>query len=293
MNRINKWLLICLPAILLLVADTSCKKTKRPELGDYPKDDQVLPPGDLRFYVPFDMPGNELRFKAADSISTNPSFFSPKPFSLVQGTKGQGLKGTDQAALLYLNANDFAKAKSFTIALWEKNTVPTGGSPQWIFSLPDKDYWHNSGMFLFVDHDAAGSTTSQAVVKLAVEDHWFEFTPANGRMPGNLLDNNWHHLAIVYNETTSKMTYYVDGQQLTGLTPAVTDWKDGANPHGPMNLNPASVSNFILGGWNKHAAVAGPTDAWIQSWQGSLDQFRLYNKALSASDIQALYNSRL
>lgn len=278
--------------LLFVVALGSCKKTERPPLGDYPKDDVALPAGDLRFFTPFDMPGNEFRFKVADSISGNPAFFSGNPLSLIAGVKDSAIQGEAGNAILYLNANDFPKATSFTVAFWEKNTVPTGGQPQFVFSLPDKDYWHNSGMFLLVDHDQAGSTATDAVVKFAVEDHWFEFTPANGRMPGHILDNNWHHLAFVYDETTSKMSYYVDGQQLTGLNPALTDFLDNGTPHGPIKLNPNSVSRFVLAGWNKHVGLAGPTDDWIQSWKGGLDQFRLYNKALSAADIKALYDSR-
>lgn len=284
-------------SILLLLAFgmviTSCKKLGRPALGDYPTDDQQLPGGDLRFYTPFDFTSDEFRFQVADSISNNPSFFDASPLTIVPGVHGNAIQGSDQNAIQYLNANDFATAKSFTIAFWEKNTVPQGGKAQFIFSIPDKDYWHNSGMFLMIDHSGAGSTASDAVVKFAVEDHWFEFTPANGRMPGNLLDGNWHHMGIVYDENTSRITYYVDGQALTGLNPLLTDWLDGTNPHGAMKLNPASVANFVLGGWNKHAGLPGPTDDWVQSWQGSLDQFRLYNKALGAAEIQALYNSKL
>ena len=53
--------------------------------------------------------------------------------------------------------------------------------------------------------------------------------------------------------------------------------------------------NFVLGGWNKHANLGNgaPGDGWIQSWQGGLDQFRLYSKALSATEVQALFNSKL
>lgn len=293
MNFKNRYIQISFVALLFILVSSGCKKTERPPLGDYPKDDQVLPPGPLRFYTPFDMPGEQFRFKVADSVSGNPAFSSPNPPSLEAGINRNALKGKSGSALMYLNANDFATAKSFTISFWEKNTVPTGGKAQFVFSVPSKDYWHNSGMFLMFDHSAAGSTASEAVVKFAVQDHWFEFTPANGKMPGNLLDNNWHHVAIVYDENTSKLTWYVDGQPLTGLNPALTDWKDGATPHGPMNLNPTSVSNFVLGGWNKQVNIAGPTDDWIESWLGSLDQFRLYNQALSASDILAIYNSKL
>lgn len=280
------------PAILFtflatLVVIAGCQKMNRPELGDYPKDANP-PGGPLKFYVAFDGTSTNPSRNAVDSVKAN--FAADNPFTSITGISGKGAQGLDQKGIKYSSANDFAASSSFTISFWEKNNVPTGGSPQWIFSVPSSDYWHSSGMFLFIDHDGAGSTSSQAVVKLAVQDHWFEFTGAN-KMPGNLLDNNWHHMAFVYDATTSAMKYYVDGAPLTGLPANLTTWLDGGTPHGAMNLK--NVSSFVLGGWNKHAGLTGPTDGWIQSWQGGLDQFRLYGKALTDSEILALFNSKL
>lgn len=281
--------------LIIALAVMSCQKMKRPALGDYPEDVTVTPTTPLRFYTNFDSTAEadkqiNIRFK--DSISSYPSFFPDNAIKAIPGIRGTAVMGASGKSLLYLNANDFAKSTSFTVAFWEKNTVPAS-EPQFLFSLVDKDFWHNSGMFAFFEHAGAGSTADSAVVKFAIEDHWFEFVPSNGKMPGKLLDGNWHHMAFVYDETTSKMSYYVDGQPLTGLPAALTNFMDGATPHGPIKLNPASVSNFVLGGWNKNANVTGPTDAWIQSWQGGLDQFRLYNKALSATEVLALFNSKL
>ena len=185
------------------------------------------------------------------------------------------------------------KVNKFHDCLLGKEFCSWWWKPQFLFSLASKDYWHQSALFCLVDHDGAGSTATDAVVKIAIEDHWFEFTPANGRMPGNLLNNEWHHMAFVYDETTSKMSYYIDGAELTGLPSNLTDLKNGSAPFGPLNF--ANTYGFVLGGWNKHASLGNgaPTDAWIQSWQGGLDQFRLYNKALSSSEISALYNSKL
>jgi hypothetical protein len=36
----------------------------------------------------------------------------------------------------------------------------------------------------------------------------------------------------------------------------------------------------------------GPQDPWIHSYSGAMDQFRLYNKALTASEVTALFNSK-
>jgi hypothetical protein len=48
-----------------------------------------------------------------------------------------------------------------------------------------------------------------------------------------------------------------------------------------------------LSGWNKNAGLDGPTDSWISAFTGKMDQFRLYGKVLTASEIMALYNSKL
>ena len=62
-------------------------------------------------------------------------------------------------------------------------------------------------------------------------------------------------------------------------------------PLGPLNLK--NASNLVVAGWNKHVGLTGPTDAWISSFSGKMDQFRLYNKVLTPGEIQALYNSKL
>lgn len=280
----------CLLAVMAIFLAASCQKMNRPKLGDYPKDSNP-PGGPLKFYVSFDGTTTDPLRNAVDSIRAN--FASTNPFTSITGINGKGVQGADQKAIVYASANDFAGASSFTVAFWEKNNVPTGGSPQFLFSLPSKDYWHQSAMFALMDHDGAGSTSSQAVFKFAIQDQWFEFTPANGRMPGNLLNNSWHHMAIVYDATTSKLTYYIDGVALTGLGSNLTDVKNGGSPRGPVGFK--NVYNFVLGGWNKHANLGNgaPTDGWIQSWQGGLDQFRLYGKALTATEVQALFNSKL
>jgi Concanavalin A-like lectin/glucanases superfamily len=278
-----------LAAAALTVA-LSCQKMDRPALGDFPKDSNP-PGGPLKFYAALDGNSSDPLRNAVDSIRAN--FASVNPFTTIEGITGKGVQGVTQKAIKYNSANDFSGVSSFTISFWEKNTVPTGGNPQFLFSLPSKDFWHQSALFAMIDHDGAGSTSSQAVFKFAIQDQWFEFTPGNGRMPGNLLNNAWHHIALVYDETTSKITYYIDGVALTGLAANMTDVKNGGAPRGPVGFK--NTYNFVLGGWNKHADLGNgaPTDGWIESWQGGLDQFRMYGKALSASEVLALYNSKL
>ncbi|HET9824722.1 MAG TPA: LamG domain-containing protein [Chitinophagaceae bacterium] len=287
-NIWTKLLLLSLPVFAL--AFNSCQKMSRPALGDYPKDVPVTPTTELRFYVPFDSTSpadKQINIRFKDSISGYPSFFPDKSIGVADGVHGTAVQLSLGNALKYISANDFAAtAQSFTLAMWEKAPGVPHANPEFVMSLVDKDYWHNSGMFLLFDHDGAGSTADSAAVSFVVKDNWYVFHNKD-RIP-KIYDQQWHHLVFVYDATTSKLATYVDGQALTGLSNDATTQLSG-----PLNLTASSVSNMVIGGWNKHAAIDGPTDAWIDSFPGLIDQFRLYNKALSASDILALYNAKM
>lgn len=283
-----KYLASCIALSAVLF---SCEKKDRPALGDYVQDSNP-PGGPLKFYTAFDGTTANPLMNAVDSIRAN--FAADNPFTTVDGISGKGVKGVaaKDKAIKYPSANDFAKSTSITVAYWIKHSPATDGEPEFHFSLPSTDFWHESAMFLLVEKggpDPSNSTTSQMACTFAVQDNWVEFRGDN-RLP-NVLDGNWHHLVFVYDETTSKVTAYVDGvaKNYTGSGNVLAP---GGTPLGPLQFK--NVSNFVLGGWNRHVAGAGGAqDAWIHSFSGSMDQFRLYGKALTASEVLALYNSKL
>ena len=297
MKKNIKQYLLATSVLLLAV---SCQKMNRPALGDYTKDANP-PGGPLKFYVAFDGTTPDPLRNAVDSIRAN--FASSNPLLSITGITGKGIQGAaaKDKAVKYTSANDFAKSTSFTIAYWMKNSPATDGEPEFHFSLPGKDYWHNSALFLLVEKgDPVNpnlSTPTQMACKLAIKDNWVEFIGVN-RLP-NLLNGSWHHLVFTYDQTNSKVTAYVDGVvfNYTGSGNIV----GGGNPLGPAKFfNDAqdNINSFVIGGWNKHAVsmpdgFKGPQDGWIHSYSGAMDQFRLYSKALSASEVLALFNSKL
>ena len=276
--------------LAICIAIASCQKKERPSLGDYPKDTNP-PGGALKFYSAFDGTSGDPLFNAVDSIRAN--FPSDNPLSFIPGISGQAIQGAIDKAIKYTSANDFAKSTSFTISMWLKNT-PWGDGPQYVLSLTNKDYWHNSAIFWYFEDSTQGSTATTANLKFAVMDQWFEFSGAK-LIQKPVFDGAWHHFAIVYDETVSKMIYYIDGVELTGLDPSLTDVKNGANPRGPLKLTDVDGNggSLVVGGWNKQVSLAGPTDSWIQGFNGGMDQLRLYGKALTASEVQALFNSKM
>jgi hypothetical protein len=134
-------------------------------------------------------------------------------------------------------------------------------------------------MLLIFDHKGAGSTPDSSVIKLMVSessggvDHWFELT-GNSRMAG-VTDGQWHHLVFAYDETTSQMKIYKDGALYS-----TQSWAG----HGAIKMDFSKASGFYLG---------GRTTDWGKSFNGSVDQFRLYNKALTPAEVQSLYVSRM
>ncbi len=257
-----------------LIIASGCAKKDRPPLGDYPKDANP-PGGPLKFYAAFDGTTADPLMNAVDSIRAN--FPSENPLASVAGISGQAVQGNGSDAIKYPSANDFKGVTSCTISMWVNNTV--NANTELYFSLVSKDYWHESAAFLLVEHAAVDKCT----FKFALQDHWVEYVNQSFDRP--LFNGQWHHLAFTYDQTTSTLKVYFDGAEVP------TPGTQGNLGLGPLNLT--SATNLVVGGWNKHANISGPTDAWISGFTGKMDQFRLYGKALTASEVLALYNSRL
>jgi len=275
---------LVLPAAMIAgIALNSCQKMDKPALGDYEQDKVVIPTTPLRFYVSFDSTSvadkqTNIRFK--DSISGSPSFFPDNSIKVATGVHGTAYQGNLDKNLSYLNVNDWGKSTSFTVAFWEKKSGINNADAEFVMSIPSKaGHWSNSNMLLIFDHKGAGSTPDSSVVKLMVAenggavDHWFELTGSN-RLAG-ATDGQWHHLAFAYDETTSAMKIYKDGALYSTQT-----WAG----HGAIKMDDAKATGFYLG---------GKTTDWGKAFNGSLDQFRLYNKALTAAEVQSLYTGKL
>lgn len=249
----------------------SCQEMDRPELGNYPQDANAVG-GPLKFYVPFDDTTiDPLKF-AVDNIRAK--FPTDNPLTATEGISGKGVKGgIPKKFIAYPSANDFAvTASSMTVAFWSKHGVPT--QTEFAFALTS-DNWAKASMFGLFE----GSATN-AVVKIFVDeqgtgDHWFEWVGVPGTAV--IFDNQWHHLAFVYDQATSVMTFYIDG-----VVKGTNTWAN----HGPIKFNVAKINGFRLGG------SGNPDEGWMNSWSGSLDNFRLYNTPLSSAEVTTLLTEK-
>jgi hypothetical protein len=282
----NKIIKAATTTLAMAFVFSACQKMDRPELGDYTRDANP-PGGPLKFYVAFDGTTTDPLMNAVDSIRA--TFPSANPLAPADGINGKAVQGERTKAIRYAAPNDFAKATSMSVAFWMKHSPHAGGA-EFVFSMPTSNSDWPSNQFFMLIEDQGQSTAQLAAVKFVVQGQWFEFV-GEKRIQGGLLDGNWHHLAVTYDQATSKMSYFLDGQQLTGLDASVTDVKKNGQPRGPLDFT--NINGFIIGGTNKHVGISGPGDDWIQSFSGQLDQFRLYDKPLTAAEVQELFNSKM
>jgi Concanavalin A-like lectin/glucanases superfamily len=273
MNNFKKILKNTFFILALLLTAFGCKKTTRPALGDYPKDANA-PGGPLKFYVAFDGTTANPLMNAVDSTRAN--FPSTNTGTSDNGISGKCYKGSSTAFAQYAGANEFTKASSFTIALWIKKTPqPAGSGTNFAFALNAKGYsWTNAKLFLeFEDY----STTSLGAGKFYIMDQWVEYINANS-MP-NVLNGSWHQLVFTYNGSNSTLIAYIDGVAFK------------TNVIGGLgSVNFGTFDSFTIGGPSKYTH---DNNTWMGSWDGAVDQFRLYGTVLTPAEITALYSSKL
>ena len=95
------------------------------------------------------------------------------------------------------------------------------------------------------------------------------------RGAGSITDLNWHHCAIVARQGDVDPTFYLDG------VPQPVMHREGAST---INLYPSTEPLHI-------GAQVDPISGWNYYSKAIVDELSIYNRALTAAEIQAIYNA--
>jgi hypothetical protein len=284
-----KWkvniLKIGMPYLLLCIALSACQKLEHPSMGEYPEDSNP-PGGPLKFYAAFDgTSSTDKLMNAVDSIRA--TFPSDNPLSSTDGISGKAISGENKKFVKYPKPNDWGTlSKSFTISFWEKGNAQTKNNtgtngPEYPFSFKSSNgNWSGGNIFLLFEGNNDACAVKFFAVDKDMNESWF--TWEGGNTIAGLLDNAWHHIALVYDAATSGLMLYVDGI----ANSIIPKW----GTHGDINIDDSKISEMRIG--------CGPqnnfdTDDWLSSsWKGALDQFRFYSTALSASEVSSLFTNK-
>lgn len=209
-----------------------------------------------------------------DAVSTTAGTGNhPTALSFVtNGIKGKAVEIQSPGYINSNIANTVANLGSFTMTCWILQPASLSGGPTTFmpFSLNAPGYSWEQTKFFMLFNNPDNATNSYG--KVCLMDQWFD----PGQVWPKMLDGSWHQMSISYGSTTGGLRVYVDGVLLSQS--ATTAFNPQANFGG--------ADSFTLGGPDDATNAA---NGWMNALSGDLDEFRIFKKELSVSEVQALY----
>ena len=144
----------------------------------------------------------------------------------------------------------------FTVTAWIRADSQGDSTTPRVLAMP--------GYNIRVRRDTASTTNAVALESMR------SGTPGEWRSPGNVVsDGVWSHIAVTYDSAsmTNSPVFYINGQLQQTST--------RTTPVGTQNAN--TGTGYI-----------GNAAALDRSWDGGIDEMRIYNRLLSATEVQQI-----
>ena len=209
--------------------------------------------------------------------------------SFAVGRRGNAYKGATTEAYLEYNVastNLFKTMTEFTMGAWIK-TPPAGGAAD-IFRLNGGDAFMGNLVLML----EGGSNADSLDIKAYMYNSTTEWKGQDIRkMHRSFLSDRWVHIVYSYNKTTSTMTLYANG------LPVATSIRYAGPKVGEVqplmgNLTfESDMTKIHIGAWAQ--LLDGTGQDWMKFYPGLLDELRIYNKALTDTEVKALYDAEI
>jgi hypothetical protein len=230
----------------------------------------------------------------------------------VDGRRGKAYQGAVNSYISWDVAltDKIALLDGYSIAMWMRAPKVVGGPPM-IFQITGTEFL---GSLAFFQENAPENNTVDSLELKAffTKKDALDKTGAPGwighdwrKSKKEFVADLWFHIVINYDPATSKATVFVNGSPLFITTGAYDDEvRYQGDPGGLGNpnaqpllgdlslaLNP-SANKGIIGSWaNKRFGTA--TDEWMMDYLGLIDELRVYDKALTATEVMDLYTAEV
>ena len=265
----------------------SCSKDNSNNSNDGKIDPSTIAAANLVAYFPFDGNGNA-------SVGGLTPDASSKGVTYVAGRRGTGAyQGADNAYLKYVlpTGSKLKNLKAYSVSLWVKIVATVDGGPEpMIFQMDGTTDWFWGNLFLLQNRNPVPSDTTNLANYFWKDDaaSW-KGQRIDSRIGG--IFDHWAHLIATYDNVSSKFCFYINGVKFKGGE-GYEDRKqsDGGPALGDMKFN--SANNLYFGGWA--ARIDGRmSDDWAGFYKGNIDEFRLYDRALTATEAKDLYDAEV
>jgi hypothetical protein len=261
---------------VLLVSSCS-EEEKLPPIDGFNTSDEVAS-ANLVAHWPMEGNGNEKKSGAAPATVKNATF--------EVGAKGKGVKLQEG----YLAYNEIAALNSLpnmTVSLWA-NFDNNGSSPSAFFTMTRPNEWAgNINLMAETGWKKAGLDTlvlkGLVVTKKDNNPSWQDSRnePSKGGVQVPKGINKWNHIVMTWDGASSNFKIYHNGVKVSN-----PEWEPRGTT-GPLNF--FTPTKALIGAWGTNIPGGGTAEAWQKPMIGSLDELRVYNKALTDAEIGSLY----
>lgn len=251
---------------------SSCQKSFDPasyepekSFGGFSSSDEIDPESLIAFF-PFE--GN-----LTDAVSNTTANNFGTTFST--GIKGQALFVGLNNYALFEPTEAIKDLQSFTIAYWVNTPINTAGIQSPLCFVNPTGFWSNLDMFFDQQTPAASVFKMHLFGNDGDTEQWLQDWSITNPW------DSWIHIALSYDMPSSTFTFYVNGTKVGSATN--TDFKQ---PN--FSDVPQIVFGTIQFMTNPSLTTGTGPQAWASYLLGSMDQLRIYNKALPGKDLNAL-----
>ncbi|GGK00105.1 hypothetical protein GCM10010123_32470 [Pilimelia anulata] len=170
----------------------------------------------------------------------------------------------------YKSTSPVDTTQSFTVTAWAYLTSSATGSPRTVVSQ-------------------IGTDSSAYILKLVYNSgwRWYATMPRDDiDNPGNdetyvsatngTPTNQWNHVALVYNDSANRLYLYVNGSGNTSNVAKSNEWN--------------ATGGMVVGG-ARWAGIGGVGASYLDTFAGRVDDVQTYQRALSASEIDSIYDN--
>jgi len=233
-------------------------------IGGYSSSRQIAPANLVGFWA--------FNGSLIDSVSNTSGVNTGTSFS--PGFKDMGLQGGNKSYVLFTPGAAITGVHSFTIAYWVNSPVNTGGIVGLVNLSNTKGFWGNIDMF-FENGSTLDAAKFRAHITNGATDRWVN----KDGLPN--VFTKWTHFALSYDATSETFKLYVNGSLI------VTQLEKG---FGPINFTDSGKMVFgtVQFQTNPSLTAGATSQDWASYLTGQLDEVRIYNKAISDSEVSAL-----
>ncbi len=296
MKKTINYLVVSAFALAVMALGSCSKSESLPAIDGYNSANDIAK-ANLLAHWSFDNTLNEVISSTAPTAKVGNTFST--------GQVGQALN-LSSGYLVYPTISALSSANAFpsvTVSLWV-NIANNGTAQTNLFgitqALATQTDWNTGPLNVYVEtgnHKATSDT-------LQVHSNFTSYPTATAQHGDNVnaygvagtdfqwvpLGGKWMHYVMVYDGTGSNIDLYVNGVIVSN-----NNFRH-RGPAAPGGLGPivnVPPTQVVVGGWpNVTTGFTGgsPAYPWQTLMTGSLDEIRVYSKALTAAEIGSLYS---